>query len=155
MKKIVFVLAAALSAFAFACNNEETKPVENLSEQQQSDSLEKQVIEGHDVAMSKSMKIPNVQAEVKRIIDSIGKLPAKMREEAANYKAKLEEVYRELGEANASMDKWMEEFDLDSARSNLQQRIKYLADEKLRIENVKEAVSGSVEKAKSLMKEKL
>ena len=65
-------------------------------------------MEGHDIAMPKSMKIPDLQKETKRLIDSIGKLPAKAQEAAAPYKAKLEALYKDLGDAYASMDKWME-----------------------------------------------
>jgi hypothetical protein len=154
MKKIVFAAITAFAVFVIGCNNEEKKPAENLSQQQQADSLEQQVIEGHDVAMSKSMKIADIQAEVKRIIDSIAKLPAKAQSEAVSYRARLEEVYKELGDANASMEKWMDEFDLDSAKNDLEQRIKYLADEKLRVDKVKDAVLSSVEKANNLIKEK-
>ena len=153
MKKIVFVLAVFLITANPACNNAE-KNGGKLDQKEQADSLEKEVIEGHDIAMPKSMKIPTLQKETKRLIDSIGQLPAKAQEGAGPYKAKLEALYKELGDAYASMEKWMDEFDFDSAKNNLEQRIKYLADEKLRVEKVKEAVLGSIEKADALLKEK-
>jgi hypothetical protein len=155
MKKIVFILAVFLITATPACNNAEKKNGEAKHDpKEQADSLEKEVIEGHDIAMPKSMKIPNLQKETKRLIDSIDKLPAKAQEAAGPYRAKLESLYKELGDAYASMEKWMDEFDYDSAKNNLEQRIKYLADEKLRVEKVKEAVLGSIEKADALLKEK-
>lgn len=44
---------------------------------------------------------------------------------------------------------------MDSALNNAEQRIKYLTDEKLKVGKVKEAILGSLQKADSLLKEKL
>ena len=44
-----------------------------------------------------------LQKETKRLIDSIGKLPAKARKLPRPYKAKLEALYKELGDA---MHRW-------------------------------------------------
>ncbi len=155
MKKIVVVFTVFAFTVICACNNSDKNNGEiKLSPKERADSLEKQVLEGHDIAMPKSMKIPNLQKETKRLIDSVDKLPAKARQAAEPYKGKLEAVYKELGDAYASMEKWMDDFDYDSAKDNLEQRIKYLADEKLRVEKVKEAVLGSIKKADTLLKEK-
>ncbi len=137
-----------------ACNNNGKKSGDDLSPKAKADSLEKEVLDGHDVAMPKSMKIPDLQKEVKQLIDSIGKLPAKTQEAAAPYKAKLENVYKELGDAYTSMENWMNDFNYDSAKDNLGERIKYLTDEKLRVDKVKEAVLGSLQKANAVLKER-
>ena len=118
------------------------------------DSLEKEVMEGHDAAMPKSTKIPKLRQEAKRLIDSIARLPAKAQEAAAPLKAKLESLYNDLGDAYNAMDKWMMEFRLDSAKDNIEQRIKYLTEEKLKVDNVKEAVLSSLAKADSVLKSK-
>ena len=153
MKRIPFSIISVLLAVVISCNsnkqNPETGPV-NL--QAKADSLEKEVIEGHDVAMPKSMKIPALQKEAKRLIDSIGKLPAKAQEAAAPYKTKLEELVKDLEYAGMAMDKWMTEYSFDSARDNIEQRIKYLTEEMIKVDKVKEAVSGSIAKADSLLK---
>src|SRR5437868_2317253 len=134
MKKTVFVLAVVIGASFTACNNaKDNTDRAAVSPQAKADSLEKQVEEGHNIAMPKSMKIPKLQKETQRLIDSIGKLPAKAQVAAAPYKAKLEQLQKDLGSAYTSMEKWMNEFDFDSARDNLEQRIKYLTDEKLRV----------------------
>ena len=154
MKRILLVFAVAVYAIS-ACNNPDKKEEEaTLTPKERADSLEKEVREGHDIAMPKSMKIPNLQKETQRLIDSIDKLPAKAGEAAAPYRAKLESVYKELGDAYTSMENWMDNFDYDSAKNNVEQRIKYLTDEKLRVNNVKEAVLGSLQKADSLLKAK-
>ena len=131
MKKIVFASAVVLFTAMTSCNNEADPGKVELTPQQKADSLQKEVVEEHDVAMPKWMKIPNVQKETKRLIDSIGSLPAKAQEAAAPYKAKLEDSYKELGDAYTSMEKWMNEFEVqfDSSKNNIEQRIKYLRDE--------------------------
>jgi TolA-binding protein len=156
MKVLLFILTTILFLAFTACNNTAKKPEDAANDPQkaQADSLEKEVLEGHDVAMPKSMKIPALQKETKRLIDSISKLPAKAQEAAAPYKAKLESLFKDLDEAGNAMNKWMEDFNYDSAKDNLEQRIKYLADEKLRVGKVKEAVLGSLQKADSLLKAK-
>jgi hypothetical protein len=155
MKKVIFILSALFSVAIIACNNTDKKGGENKDTRQaQADSLASEVLEGHDVAMPKSMKIPDLQKETKRLIDSVSKLPAKAREAAAPYKVKLESLLKDLGDADLAMNKWMEEFEYDSAKDNLEKRIKYLADEKIKVGKVKEAVLGSLQKADSLLKAK-
>jgi hypothetical protein len=53
------------------------------------------------------------------------------------------------------MNKWMDEFNMDSAVNNMEQRIKYLTDEKMKVGKVKESILGSLHKADSLLKSKL
>jgi hypothetical protein len=156
MRRILFILTTFLFVAITACNNTDKKSDDAAIEHQkiQADSLEKEVLEGHNEAMPKSMKIPALQKETQRLIDSISKLPAKAQQEAAPYKEKLKSLLKDLDDAGNAMNKWMAEFNYDSAKDNLVQRIKYLADEKLRVGKVKEAVLGSLQKADSLIKTK-
>lgn len=117
-------------------------------------ALEDAVMEGHDIAMPKSVKIPELEKKVKGMLDSINKLPAKAKVAAQPLKAKLEGLATDLSYAYNAMDKWMGEFDYDSARNNLEQRIKYLTDEKVKVGKMKEAVLGSLAKADSILKAK-
>jgi len=149
MKKILIPAAALLFAVCIACNNSGKKDDQLKA---QAESLENEVVAGHDIAMPKSMKIPGLQKETNRLIDSISKLPAKAQEAAAPYKTKLEGLLKDLDYADAAMNKWMNEFVFDSAKNDLEQRIKYLTGEKTKIENVKEVVLGSLQKADSLLK---
>lgn len=153
MKKLILPLLIVLTLTA--CNNSKSDEAKVDPLQAQADSLEKQVVEGHDVAMPKSMKIPKLQKEAQRLIDSISTLPAKAREASAPLRAKLEELVNELNYADNAMNKWMAEINFDSALNNLDQRIKYFADEKIKVDKVKEAVLNSIAKADSLLKAKL
>lgn len=151
-KNILFPLFATI--LLSACNNTGTdKKVDPL--QAQADSLEKEVVEGHDLAMPKSMKIPKLQKEAQRLIDSIATLPEKAKQAAAPLKAKLEELVNELNYADNAMNKWMAEINFDSATNDLGQRIKYFTDEKIKVNKVKDAVLNSIAKADSLLKAKL
>ncbi|HLG40774.1 MAG TPA: hypothetical protein VI461_13940, partial [Chitinophagaceae bacterium] len=84
MKKTAFLLAALFCIFIIACNNSDDNKKEEVSNMQKAkaDSLEKEVMEGHDAAMPKSTKIPKLRQEAKRLIDSIARLPAKAQEAA-------------------------------------------------------------------------
>jgi hypothetical protein len=153
MKKLLLVLPAFLFVTIIACNNTDKKTEENNDPRKAlADSLANEVVEGHDVAMPKSMRIPDLQKETKRLIDSVSKLPAKAMETAAPYKAKLESLLKDLSYADSSMSKWMDEFKYDSAENNIEQRIKYLTEEKMKVGKVKEAVLSSLSKADSLLK---
>ena len=88
------------------------------------------------------------------MLDSIAKLPAKAQTAAAALKAKLESLINDLNYADFAMDKWMVEFNMDSAKDNIEQRMKYLAEEKLKVTKVKEAVLGGLAKADSLLRAK-
>ena len=55
------ILTAIFFAFLVSCNNSEKK-VDPL--QAKADSLQKEVLAGHDVAMPKSMKIPRLQKQI-------------------------------------------------------------------------------------------
>ena len=146
MKKLVVPFVAML---VLACNNNPAKKEDPLKAQ--ADSLEKEVIKGHDVAMPKSMKIPDLQKAAQKMIDSIAALPAKAKAASAPLKAKLEELVNELNYADNAMNKWMAEINFDSALNNLAQRVKYFADEKIKVDKVKEAVLNSIAKADSLL----
>jgi hypothetical protein len=133
---------------ATACNN--SKKEDPLKTQ--ADKLQQEVLDGHDVAMPKSMRIPDIETKVKAITDSLEKLPAKAKEAAAPYKAKLDELSKDLSYASMAMDKWMTEFDMDSFKSNMEQRIKYFTEEKSKVNKVKDAILSSLAKADSLLK---
>ncbi len=145
-------------AFGFftACNssgkkdNTSTKVTKTLA-----DSLEKEVMDGHNVGMAKYGKLTAKQNEALRLLDSITKLPAKAKEAAALLKIKLDELVEELRSAKSGMDKWMDEYNMDSAVNNIDQRIKYLTDEKIKVSKIKESILNSLQKADSLLKAKL
>ena len=136
-----------------ACNNEgKKKETGTKGPKTQADSLMEDVMDGHDVGMSKYGKLEGSLKKVQQTLDSIAKLPAKARQAAAPLKAQLESVASDLNYAITAMDKWMQEFNMDSAINNMEERIRYLTDEKMKVGKVKEAILNSLQKADSVLK---
>jgi TPR repeat protein len=152
---LVFILIAG-------CKNADKKKdasqgitgIENNTPQTAADSLMEEVMDGHNVAMSKYGKLSAMQKDAQRILDSINKLPAKAREAMMPLKTKLTGVVEDLKSAKAGMDKWMDEFNMDSSINNMVLRIKYLTEEKLKVSKVKESILNGLQKADSLLKAK-
>ena len=158
LKKIL--IAFLVMAIITACNNEKSGDdhsghgPKKEAPKNAADSLYNDVMAGHDEVMPKMGKIRGAQKEAQLMLDSIAKLPAKAQTAAAALKAKLESLINDLNYADFAMDKWMVEFNMDSAKDNIEQRVKYLAEEKLKVTKVKEAVLGGLAKADSLLKAK-
>mgnify|MGYP001181997274 CR=1 FL=1 len=150
--KTGFITAALIASAVLVSCKQAPKGGDTLKAQ--ADSLYKAVLKGHDVAMSPSMKIPDLQKTAQHMVDSLAALKGKAAEEAAPLKAKLEQLVNELDYADNAMNKWMMEMNWDSASNDLEQRVKYLTEEKLKVDKVKEAVLGSIAKADSLLNPK-
>ena len=156
MKKFILPSLALLFITVTGCNNSDNKNEGHTADapKTQTDSLMADVMDSHDVGMGKMSKISKMQNEITRVLDSIAKLPAKAKKAVAPYKAKLDSLKADLAYAEMAMDKWMTEFNMDSAVNNVQERIKYLTDEKVKVGKVKEAILSSLQKADSLLKSK-
>ncbi len=153
MKKMMISILSLAVCISMSCNNSDKKNTERGDESKTiADSLMKIIDDDHIVGMSKIGKLHTMQKEVQRVLDSIGKLPAKAQQTAAPYVAGLNAVIKDLEYANFAMDKWMTEFDMDSAVDNMEQRIKYLSDEKMKVGKMKEAILSSMQRADSLLK---
>lgn len=153
MKKLLAILFVIAVIGMTACNNSADTKNDTVTKTK-ADSLLDEVDDGHAVAMGKMGKLNRTEQEVSRLIDSIGKLPAKARDAAAPYKAKLESLLEELKTADVNMNQWMESFNMDSALNNTEERIKYLTTEKIKVSKVKDAVVNSLQKADSVLKSK-
>lgn len=151
MKKL---LLFASICFLFACNSKKGDGGKETAGDNKSlaDSLMEQVMDGHDAGMAKYGKMQGYQKQIDALLDSISKLPAKAKEAAAPYQDKLQATRTELATALTQMDKWMEEFNMDSAANDIQKRIQYLTDEKDKVGKVKTLILESVGKADSLLK---
>ena len=159
MRKILIPIVGFLFASCIGCNNSTDKKTDNGGKttevpQTRADSLMADVIDGHDVGMAKMRKLNTMQKEVQRVLDSIAKLPAKSRTAMKPYVAKMNAVLEELKTAKNGMEKWMDEFNMDSAVNNLEERIRYLSGEKLKVSKVKENILQSLQRADSLIKVK-
>ena len=158
MNKIFILITVLLLVVLISCNNnsktdhsEHGKDSESKTE---ADSLMKDVMDGHNIGMGKMGKLTRAEQATRRLLDSISKLPSKARKAAEPVKVKLDSLQKELSYAEFAMNKWMEEFKMDSAISNAKERIGYLGSEKLKVGKVKEAILNSLQKADSLIKGK-
>lgn len=157
MTKLINVFTGIALLAVLACNNEKKEDHNGHSKKEsmtQADSLMADVMDGHDVGMAKYGKLQAMEKKVKAALDSIAALPAKTREALAPYKAQLDSTAADLSYAIFAMDKWMEEFNMDSAKDDMGRRIQYLLDEKMKVGKVKEAILNSMGKADSLLKAK-
>lgn len=157
MKAFQISLVVLLIISITACNNSENNRSghgKNNEPKTQADSLMKDVMDGHNIGMAKMGKLTRAEQRTRRLLDSIEKLPAKAREAAVPLKVKLDSLQKDLSYAEFAMTKWMEEFNMDSALNNVEERIDYLGSEKLKVSKVKEAILGSLQKADSILKQK-
>jgi len=152
MKKIVFCSLVAAAVFALSCSNDNG---ESKKAKTQIDSLLDDVLDGHNIGMAKLGKVARAEQATKRLLDSIAKLPAKARQAAEPLKVKLDSLKSDLSYAEFAMNRWMDEFNMDSAIDNAKERARYLEEEKLKVTKVKEAILSSLQKADSLLKVKI
>jgi len=150
MKKIPGLLAFA---FLFiACNNSGNN--NSKAGKSHSDSLMDEVMEGHNTGMAKMSKLNKTKNKIQHVLDSISKLPTNLQRSLAQYKMQLDSSFNRLTFADYAMEKWMEEFNMDSAVNNEEKRIEYLESEKIKISKVNEAMIGGLQKADTLLKRK-
>ena len=153
MKKIILVVPAIVFVFVVSCNNSGNKN-EKISEIPKThvDSLMDEVLEGHDAGMGKMGKISTLQNKVRQILDSLNNLSGKSKMASVNYRSNLDSLLTELKSAQDGMNKWMDEFNMDSAQNNVDQRIQYLESEKTKVTKIKESMINALQKADSLLK---
>jgi len=155
MKKISLSFLLLTFICTIACNIKDKKAnTGNTNSKTLLDSLEAAVMDGHNAGMAKYGKLAAMQNEAQRLLDSIAKLPAKAREAVTPLKTKLNSLVEDLRSAKANMDKWMDEYNMDSAVNNAEQRIKYLTGEKIKISKIKESILKSLQKADSVLRSK-
>lgn len=146
MRYIIFVFFTYLLV---ACN----APASNNAESENSvaDSLLQQVLDGHDVAMPKMMKLERLQKQARAEIDSLKKVTGKAN--AARI-ALLDSIIKSLSFADVSMNEWMGGFKYDSLKDNESARIDYLKIQLETVNKVKSVVLSSIAKADSVLVKK-
>jgi len=157
MKKSIFYFALLVAVSIVACNdaaNEHNRHVKGKEPKTLVDSLNEAVDDDHIIGMSKMGRLTRAEQTTRRLLDSLAKLPVKARQAAEPFKNKLDSLQKELSYAEAAMDKWMKEYKMDSLINNVEERVRYLSSEKLKVGKVKEAILNSLQKADSLIKEK-
>ncbi len=156
MKKILPIVFIFLF---LACNNSGNSGIHSSddgtkAQKSHSDSLMNEVMEGHNIGMAKMSKLNETKNKIQQVLDSISKLPTHLQKSFTQYKMELDSTFNRLTFANYAMDKWMEEFNMDSAANDEEKRIEYLESEKTKISKVNEAMISSLQKADSLLKKK-
>ena len=112
------------------------------------DSLFQDVMDLHDVAMSKMGKLAGYRKQFDAKIDSLKKVKSSAKESVTK---KYGEISGELKQAEDRMNTWMEQFSIDSAQDDVKRRIAYLESEKSKVSAVKDEILSALKKADSAL----
>lgn len=127
----------ALAAFVFAaCSNES----ETTTEENPSETLEKEVMAIHDEVMPKMGEVNKLKNDIKKKADSL----AEAGEEEASERLKV--LADELEDAGNSMMAWMRQY---KPADLSEEKIKaYLEDQKVKVEEVRTKINTRLDKAR-------
>lgn len=114
------------------------------------DSLYKEVMDGHNIGMARIGRVKKAITETQQQLDSLNKLSKNKID--PNHQQALIDLQEDLNYADYAMFKWMEEFKIDSAKGNVELRIRYLESEKDKVNKVKDAILNALKRADSLLK---
>jgi len=135
--------------FLAACNN--SAEDHRTAGKTRADSLMEEVMQGHNKGMAKVSRLNEAKNKIQHVIDSISKLPTDVQKRSVQYRMQLDSTFNRLTFADYAMNKWMEEFNMDSLKDNTEEQAKYLESEKSKIGKVNEAMVSSLQKADSLL----
>ncbi|WP_346237471.1 viral A-type inclusion protein [Niabella insulamsoli] len=143
MRICFFIL---LSSLLFSCKNDASG--DGGSEKPLSDSLLQLVLDGHDVAMPKMMKLSRLQKEAQAEMDSLKGLPGAAHTARI---AALDSTIKKLSFADVSMNEWMEGFRYDSLKNDETARVAYLKMQLESVNQMKDIVLATIEEADSVL----
>ncbi|MFT3748940.1 MAG: hypothetical protein QM768_11510 [Agriterribacter sp.] len=144
---IVFFLLMAACACGNANNNQPADEHNNASiPKTASDSLYKSVMDGHDVSMKKMGEIVRLKALISQQKDSI----AKFKTKDLQYIAAFDTAFNNLVYAEELMNKWMQDFNPDSAGNSEDEKLVFFRKEKEKIDTVNARINNSIEAAKKI-----
>jgi TolA-binding protein len=148
---MIRILVLLVIIAIIACNNAANNNTAPKTKTQ-TDSLMDEVMEGHNVAMAKVSRLHKTNNQIHQVLDSISKLSASAQNKLGHYKTLLDSASNRLTSADAAMEKWMSEFNIDSASNDADKRVKYLESEKTKILNVRDVIVRSLQMADSFLK---
>jgi hypothetical protein len=154
MNRLFLVASTFILLALSACDNASKNPATPDKPKTLNDSLMNDVMSGHDVAMGKMGKLTKLEQQAQAMLDSISKLPAKARQAAAPYSGRLDSLVKDLKYAEFAMDKWMNEFNMDSMKNDLNAQAKYLEEERQKVTTVKGNILTGIQRADSLLRTK-
>ncbi len=152
-KQIAFVFGISLALFACG-GSDHSGHGAAAGPKTPLDSLYASIWDAHDVVMPKMGKIRGAQKKAGQLLDSIT-LAWSTRslaepDSVKAWKQGLQSLLDELNYADYSMDRWMTEFNIDSAQQKGETRRPYLESEKGKVDKVKDAILRSLSRADSL-----
>jgi hypothetical protein len=152
MFKICLVFAAAI-IFVACGNNPSTDRKDGFSDVAKTpeDSMFQVVMNGHDTAMAQMGKLSRYRKQVQQDLDSLQKLKSTS---ARSLHATYSDLYTSLKGAEDGMNRWMDEFVIDTAQDDIPTRMKYLAYEQVRVERVRDSIFSALSRADSLLRKK-
>jgi cysteinyl-tRNA synthetase len=134
-----------------SCNNSTSN---HQTAKTRADSLMDEVMEGHNIGMAKMSKLNEEKNAIQQVLDSMSRLPTNIQKSSAHYKMQLDSAFNKLTFADHAMEKWMNEFNMDSLNNNKKEQAKYLESERSKISNVNEVMIRSLKNADSLLNKK-
>jgi hypothetical protein len=136
-----------------ACNNASNKTTTTSTDtsKSQADTLMSEVMDGHDEGMAKYGKLNAMEKKIQGWLDSLQTLKDKS---AAMMRPRLDSLLAEVRSAKQGMDTWMESFNMDSAVNDMNQRIRYLSEEKIKVGKVRDNILNVLRKTDSLFRNK-
>lgn len=140
------IVIIAIASLAIACGGQGNSEVDKKALE---DSLFKAVEEGHNVGMAKMAKLRRSMGDVQQKLDSISKIPLAKIDSA--YRNSLLSLQEELKDAETHMSLWMNDFKFDSAKDNIDLRIKYLEGEKATVTKVRDKILNGLQHADSIL----
>ena len=153
--RILSLFVVSVTLIVVSCGDSSNDNHESKSEPKTSlDSLYSSIWDAHDVVMPKMGKIRGAQKKAARMLDSLNIAWANrgMAEpaEVKSMKRSLQDLIDQLNYADYAMDRWMSEFNIDSAQTKGESRRPYLESEKVKVDRVKEAILRGLAQADSL-----
>lgn len=153
-RRLGYIMIAFVTVLIFACKEqpkaETRKDGFTAALNTKEDSLYHDVMQGHDLGMAKMSSLRKRFNHVTNALDSLKKLPAPQVDQT--YIKKLMGLKEDLAYADEAMFKWMQEFNVDSAKSDKEKRLAYLESEKVKVEKVRDNILNSLQLADSLLR---
>ena len=142
------ILLALVILVSCGSNSDERKNGYSNTPKNPEDSLFQDVMDLHDVAMSKMGKLAGYRKQFDAKIDSLKKVKSNTKESLTK---RYGEISGDLKQAEDRMNTWMEQFSIDSAQDDVKRRIAYLESEKSKVSAVKDEILSALTKADSVL----
>ncbi|MBS1621035.1 MAG: hypothetical protein JST10_01130 [Bacteroidetes bacterium] len=154
MRGSIFIFSVLVFAAGVSCNNSADNNSRTTKSKSRVDSLMDDIMAEHGAGMAKMNRVSSAKNFAVQAIDSIRKLPGKLKKETAEYKNNLDSLLAQLQSAERNMNQWMDEFNMDSLENNPAQRALYLESEKQKATAIKDDLILSLQKSDSLLGKK-